>query len=39
MFFIDQDYYNLFLKKSNLEKILLKLLKEFKTYTILRYCK
>ena len=29
MFFIDQDYYNLFLKKSNLEKILLKLLKEF----------
>ena len=39
MFFIDQDYYNLFRKKATLKKYSLNFLRNFKTYSILRYCK
>ena len=38
-FFIDQDYYNIFLKKATLKKYSWNFLRNFKTYTILRYCK
>ena len=39
MFFIDQDYYNLFRKKATLKKYSWNFLRNFKTYSILRYCK